>query len=993
MQAYPKRLIEVDLPIRRISAHARREKSIRHGHISTLHVWFARRPLASCRAVMCASLWPDPADEKCPPAFRELVATELARWALDNLGKASRESYRLLLDIRQNSARSAEPIVQRQALLDFLADFANWDNSNDPAFVGMSTRLTRGAHVALGGASGSTPLVIDPFAGGGAIPLEALRVGADAFAGDLNPVAVLLNKATQEYIPRFGASLVSELLRLGAEVKARAADALGFLYPKTCDGAVTVAYLWARTIRCEGPGCGAEIPLLRSVQLSKRKGAMVGVEVVADKVHKKVNFRLPEAGETVTTAAGTVKGGAATCPVCNFTTSARSVRAQLTEAHGGARTARMYAMYCEGARGRFFRLTEGSDIAAYEAASAAKQRMESEQPGSFPSEPINPIRPYKNTRGLSAVTRVGCASFGDLYNDRQSLSILTLFRIVTEVVESDMTISADMKAAVATLLAFAVSRSVSQNTTMSRWDASRLTIKGAFSKQALAVVWDFAEANPFSGGTSDWDGALGWIVKFIEASSSIDHGGNAMRVSATTQALPDDSAAALVCDPPYFAAIPYADLSDFFFVWLKRGLKHIHPDLFGPELTEKAEELIVTNAQRAADGGAKDDAFFRRGMTRALEVARREVMPSGIGVVVYAESTTTGWEAVLGAIIEAGWVVTASWPIETEMENRTRAQNTASLQSSVHIVCRPREAMQGSLGVQSVGDWRDLQVELPARIHEWMPRLAQEGIVGADAIFACLGPALEVFSRYHRVEKANGDVVELHEYLEAVWAAVSKEALSMIFSGADAGHFEEDARLTAMWLWTMSTSGAAEDDGAGDDEDSDDEDAASTQKTSAKGFVLEFDAARKISQGLGINLADVSSVVETLGDTARLLPVSERAEHLFGKGDALLPGKRAKATEQLSFFSLLGVDESDDAAVEALDVQPGRSTLDRVHQALLLFSTGRGEALKRFLVVEAVGRDQSFWSLAQALSALYPSNVEEKRWVDGLLARKKGLGF
>ncbi|MBW8076999.1 MAG: hypothetical protein GJU76_02765 [Gallionella sp.] len=215
----------------------------------------------------------------------------------------------------------------------------------------------------------------------------------------------------------------------------------------------------------------------------------------------------------------------------------------------------------------------------------------------------------------------------------------------------------------------------------------------------------------------------------------------------------------------------------------------------------------------------------------------------------------------------------------------------------------------------------------------------------------------------------------------------------MIFSGADAGHFEEDARLTAMWLWTMSTSGAAEDDGAGDDEDSDDEDAASTQKTSAKGFVLEFDAARKISQGLGINLADVSSVVETLGDTARLLPVSERAEHLFGKGDALLPGKRAKATEQLSFFSLLGVDESDDAAVEALDVQPGRSTLDRVHQALLLFSTGRGEALKRFLVVEAVGRDQSFWSLAQALSALYPSNVEEKRWVDGLLARKKGLGF
>ncbi len=993
MQAYPKRLIEVDLPIRRISAHARREKSIRHGHISTLHVWFARRPLASCRAVICASLWPDPADGNCPAAFRELVANELTGWARDNLGKASRDSYKLLLDIRQGSESAKDPRVQRQALLDFIADFANWDNANDPSFVGMSTRLTRGAHVALGGAPGSAPLVIDPFAGGGAIPLEALRVGADAFAGDLNPIAVLLNKAAQEYVPRFGTSLASEVLRLGAEVKARAAEALGSLYPTTRDGAVTVAYLWARTVRCEGPACGTEVPLLRSVQLSKRKGSMVGMEVVADKVRRKVGFRLPGAGETITAGAGTVKGGAATCPVCNFTTSAKSVRAQLASAHGGARTARMYAVYCEGARGRFFRLADDSDIAAYEAASERKERMEREQPGSFPSESINPIRPYKNTRGLSAVTRVGCATFGDLYNDRQSVSILTLFRLVTDVVEGDSAIAPEMKAAVATLLAFAVSRSVSQNTTMSRWDASRLTIKGAFSKQALAVVWDFAEANPFSGGTSDWDGALGWIVKFIEACSSIAHGGHAMRVSATSQALPDDSAAALVCDPPYFAAIPYADLSDFFFVWLKRGLKGIHPELFGPELTDKAEELIVTNAQKTADGGAKDDTFFRKGMTNALEVARREVMPSGVGVVVYAESTTAGWEAVLGAIIEAGWVVTASWPIETEMENRTRAQNTASLQSSVHIVCRPREALDGSLAVQSVGDWRDVQVELPLRIHEWMPRLAQEGIVGADAIFACLGPALEVFSRYHRVEKANGDIVELREYLEAVWAAVSKEALSMIFSGADAARFEEDARLTAMWLWTMSTTGSGDGDVAEDDDDPDDEDTPSIQKPAPKGFVLDFDAARKISQGLGINLADISSVVETLGDTARLLPVSERAGYLFGKGDALLPSKRVKATEQLSLFSLLGVDESDEAAVQAAGVQPGKSMLDRVHQALLLFSTGRGEALKRFLVVEGVGRDQGFWSLAQALSALYPSNVEEKRWVDGLLARKKGLGF
>ena len=275
-----------------------------------------------------------------------------------------------------------------------------------------------------------------------------------------------------------------------------------------------------------------------------------------------------------------------------------------------------------------------------------------------------------------------------------------------------------------------------------------------------------------------------------------------------------------------------------------------------------------------------------------------------------------------------------------------------------------------------------------------MPRLADEGVVGADAIFACLGPALEIFSRYGRVEKASGEAVPLKEYLEQVWAAVAKEALTMIFTGADATGFEEDARLTAMWLWTLKTGDGNGTEGAGADEDSGDDEEAAGKKGGGGGFVLEFDAARKIAQGLGAHLEDLGTLVEVSGETARLLPVAERARPLFGKDEGQATPIRKKRGPQMELFK--ATQEGDDgkpAFGEAKIEHVGATTLDRVHQSMILFAAGRSEALKRFLVEDAAGNDARFWTLAQALSALYPSATDEKRWVDGVLARKKGLGF
>jgi putative DNA methylase len=343
-------------------------------------------------------------------------------------------------------------------------------------------------------------------------------------------------------------------------------------------------------------------------------------------------------------------------------------------------------------------------------------------------------------------------------------------------------------------------------------------------------------------------------------------------------------------------------------------------------------------------------------------------------------------KAQLQAMVDAGWIMTGSWPIDTEMGSRLRAQDSAALAPSIHLVCRPRPE-----GEHSSGDWREVLAELPVRIHQWLPRLAEEGVVGADAIFACLGPALEVFSRFTRVEKASGEQVTLKEYLLYVWAAVSREALGMIFSGADSAGFEEDARLTAMWLWTLATgTGGSDPDDDESDEDADDD--ASRKAKRASGYSLEYDAARKIAQGLGAHLEKLGGLVEIAGETAKLLAVSERARVLFSKDQGTAP-KTKRSKDQPSLFDEMVDSEPGAGWGEKAVQKPGETTLDRLHQSMILFAAGRAEALKRFLVEDGIGKDQRFWTLAQALSALYPAGSDEKRWVDGVMSRKKGVGL
>ncbi len=1000
---YPRRLIEVDLPIKRVSAHARREKSIRQGHISTLHIWWARRPLAACRAVICAALWPDPADPRCPQAFIKKAHEQMLAWAPHERQKLlSEESRKRFEEARKNPALFDDVGELRTALLDFIADFANWNNSIVHEYLDTSRALTQAAHEALGGAPGTRPLVVDPFAGGGSIPLEALRVGADAFASDLNPVPVLLNKVVLEYIPKYGQRLVDEVRKWGEWIRREAEKELAEFYPKDADGATPIAYLWARTIQCEGPGCGAEVPLIKSLWLGKKPHNTWSLRLVPNQKQRQVKFEVVQGASSEEVGPGTVKRGSATCLCCGYTTPSKSVRKQLLARHGGTADARLFCVVTTRLqdKGRFYRTATAEDLETAIKAKSKLNVLKNSHTGMdlTPTEPT-PVGGGKGAGRAFSQRNFGMDAFEDLFTPRQLLTLVTLVNKVKAASKEIAKHHTDgLAEAVQVALALNVDKMADYGSSLASWSspASQETVRGTFSRQALSIVWDFAEAYPFASSSGGWTHNLNYMSSPLEAEAPTAlTQGHVERVSATGHPMPDDCVDAFVTYPPYYDAIPYADLSDFFIVWLKRSLEGSSLAKNFASLSPKDEECVVDEIK------GHDAAFFERTMGQALAEGRRLTKPGGIGIIVFAHKSTAGWEAQLQAMINAGWIVTGSWPIDTERQGRTRANSSAALASSVHLVCRPREKSGGSVRTDEIGDWRDVLQELPRRIHEWMPRLAEEGVVGADAIFACLGPALEIFSRHSRVEKASGDAVSLTEYLEQVWAAVAKEALAMIFTGADPTGFEEDARLTAMWLWTLSTA-ISNDNGASTAEDEepgeDEEDESATAKSKVGGFVLEYDAARKIAQGLGAHLEQLASLIEVKGSTARLLPVAERTRWLFQKGEASAPIGRGNAKKKSAQLSLGFVADLEEAEVsggwgDTAAPHKGETILDRVHQSMILFGAGRGEALKRFLVDDGAGRDDRFWRLAQAFSALYPSSTDEKRWVDGVLARKKSLGF
>lgn len=619
-----------------------------------------------------------------------------------------------------------------------------------------------------------------------------------------------------------------------------------------------------------------------------------------------------------------------------------------------------------------------------------------------PDEPLPPI----GTLGFR-VQRYGMLQWGDLFTARQKAALVVLGLLVGAIHDKLLDI-------VQTCSSLAVSKLSELSNSLCSWEPLAECPRHVFGRQALPIAWDFGEGVPISDSSGAYRISVAHVVSAANSIRPVtDYSTNStvQVADASNNPLPDYASAVWFTDPPYYDAVPYADLSDFFLVWMKRTLPDIRFGYFAGEPEDKLspkEHEAVQDETKHVDGRPKDRAWFEEKMADAFAEGRRVLTHEGVGSVVFAHKTTEGWEALLSGMIRGGWTITGSWPIATEMKSRLRARDSAALATSVHLISRPRP------DDAPVGDWADVLHELPSRVADWMERLQSEGIRGADLVFACVGPALEIFSRYRLVETAEGREVGLSEYLEKVWEVVGRAALEQVLGTTEAqarnglaGALEEDARLTALFLWTLqATTGEPGSDvadvGGGetlsnstDDDGEDTEDSSGTKPV--KGLSLMFDVVRRFAQPLGIDLPKWEKrTIETRKGVVRLLPVKERAKQLLGeegvraeaswwaRDDTVSPLQGVLFSGENTENFLVGEPEPDYDAKAGGLVSPGDTTLDRVHTAMLFQAGGRGGALGALLKAEQE-RGPDFLRLANALSALYPRGSDEKRLLDAML--------
>ena len=747
---YKPKLIEVALPLEDINRESAREKSIRHGHPSTLHLWWARRPLAACRAVLFAQLVDDPS------AHPEQFPTEEAQKA------------------------------ERERLHGIISRLVVWENIHDK-------KLLREAHEEiLKSTGGNPPSILDPFAGGGSIPLEAQRLGLEAYASDLNPVAVLINKALIEIPPKWaghkpvfpGAAaenltwpratgLAEDVRRYGKWMRDKAEKRIGHLYPKVNVGGTdctVIAWIWARTVTCPNPACTGTMPLARSFWLGKKKGRERYVVPIPD--GKRVRFEI--GGPDGIPRDGTAGRTGAVCLICNTPVPISYIRA---EGQAGRMGAQLMAIAAEGKRQRY-----------YVAPSEEHERVASvHRPENPPDGEI-----AQNPRALTT-PNYGMRNWADLFTNRQLTALISFSDLVREarqVIISDGGEPAYADA-VGLYLAFALSKIADNSSSLCVWMymPSKEGTAHTFVRTALSMVWDYAEGNPFNPGPCNIGTGAEWIAKVIDF----------LPVTAPGHTKQSDAASATVngslvsTDPPYYDNVGYADLSDFFYVWLRRTLGDIYPELLGTIQTPKADELVAdpyrhNDAEKFfEDGYSKVFARICEGTSRDFPItvfyAFKQAEANGDG-----DHASTGWETLLEGMLTAGWVVTATWPVRTERSGRIRDIGANALASSIVLACRPRPVDAGFTDRR--GLITALQDELPSALR----KLEQGKVAPVDLRQAAIGPGMAVFSRYARVNEPEGSPMRVRTALSLINQIVD-EKLSQL-----EGDVSPDTRFCVEWF-------------------------------------------------------------------------------------------------------------------------------------------------------------------------------------------------
>ena len=945
------RLIEVALPVREISAESVRDKNIHHAHISHLHIWWARRPLPASRAVVFASLVPDPDDPQCPQDFQATVERCLQthvpgilkhyrRGRNSHRDEAPYRPYegiqdtlrnRLLMFIAKWSPESLEfdagnrknPAPPKLLLDD--RSLVKWETSDPENAQGLEVlriarELVRVAH------NGDMPTVLDPFAGGGAIPLEAGRLGCQAIANDYNPVAHLILRATCEFPQKYGKPgtrkayleefdrkverviqvsnvLVHDFERWSNSVLERARQKIEHLYPAGKDGRPVLAYLWARTTPCSNPSCQGQIPLLRSLVM-RNKAPKVALTLDVDQERKRVSFGIAQ-GEAIKRTKGTKRPrGPAICPFCEQPTSEAEIR---MAGRAGQMDEQIVCVVVEGLGGKDYRPVEDIDFVGFARAEAIGVECPRE---SIPENQWN-VKTWL----------YGMNTWGALFNRRQLVAMQAFVASLHEALEAmDQAIpDKNYRLALVLYLGLWLDRVAVFNNNVTRWRSSHQKSETPFGGQAIPIIWDYPEVNPLAKSSGTASTQLRYMLKVIEH-ECIANGSSitepiVLLGNAASLPLGSGIAHCVVTDPPYDDAIAYGDLSDFFYVWLKRSIGSLYPEVFTTPLTPKVDE--ATSLRHRHDGSQElARTHYRRLLKESFSEALRLVREPKFVTVMFAHQSTDAWTALISALFEAGLSPNATWPIATEMQKTALALGTASLETSVTVACRPRI-------VGSAVSFRQVRGEIEDVVRYSLKRFWSYGFRGADLIVACYGPAVGVFGKYERVEKADGTPVGIPELLDLA-KQVARDAI--------AGEFRGDNLSTLYYVWA-NLYGAAE------------------QAWDDARLVVQIggdqDNAMEVARGHGIFVVD--------GSKCRLAVLEDRADR---RG--------------------LGIDQNP-------------PHIDALHRSMLLWKEEKRKDLVEYLAERGLLEDGPFWKLVQALFEVLPRDLEDWKLVSALLGERRTL--
>ncbi|MBB4069230.1 adenine-specific DNA methylase [Salinibacter ruber] len=912
------RFIEYDLPIAEISEGSANEKNVHHGHPSTLHIWWARRPLAASRATTLAALLKDPGPH-----------------------------------------RDGE----RREIKNLIEEVTPWESvkHGDNEAVNRARELVKEQY----GDDG--PKVLDPFAGGGSIPLEALRLGAETHASDYNPVAVLIEKATLEWPQKFGeevelpeadsngkelglggrrVNLLAHLVEKWAnEILEEVRDEIGECYPTESgeglvgkrdvdpdqEGWTPTGYLWARTIPCQNPTCEAKIPLIKQYWLSKKDDKEIAYRPVVDQDAETVNFDLLHGSEFQEATEegfdpsdGTVSRANASCPVCGQVTESDQTQQLAREGKMGERLIALVFRHPE-ETGKKYRLADKKDQEAFNRAETYLE--EKIDDWSYLDDPLPEEDLAEDPRNLWCY-RYGVTQFSDLFNSRQRLAALTFTEAIRDKyapIRDDAeryiefgdwgsnSESEELADAVVGSLSIILGNMLDLGNRHCAWEPIAEAIRHLFGRQAIPMTWDYGEVNPLGGSSGSIQLCTSRFTKVIQSNAFQTRPGKSIRSSATQHTLDSGSVDAVITDPPYYDNVPYSSLSDFFYVWWKRAIGEHFPDLFSTPTVPKSDEAIMEPTRHESNEEA--EKFFEEMLGRSFSEMHRVLKPDGIAVVVYAHKTTEGWETMLNGLVDAGFVVTGSWPLHTESKTRLRAAQSAALASSIYMVCRKTDR-------EELGFWNDIQPQIKDRVEEKLEQFWEADVIqGGDFFISAIGPGMEAYSRYDRVETYSGEKVTVRDLLQYIRSVATDFLVRRLLRDVSSGSVDKEGQFYLTYRWTF------------------------------RDTRVEYDDALRIAKAEGVNL-------ERLADQDTFVKKGRKYIYVHGPQDR---------------------DDIDEV----------HNMVDAMHLACQMWENGRGDdQIGKMLAKHGYSQSPSFWQFCQGVSECLPDGNKEKQWLEGMLMSK-----